>query len=145
MSFLNAVKSSAVDCVLNNDVNNQWLDEKDKIKCFEFNENEITKAQITQAYKLNIYDDLIIDNGQNANSSYSIDEQLIEIEASIENKDGTVDNNYNKYWLNRKTGVVYDYEDYYVIGTVKKEQGIIINYNGKFIIDKLVFYPIVQS
>lgn len=145
MSFLNAAKSSAVDCQLNNDVNNQWLDDKDKIKCFEFNENEIIKSQITQAYKLNIYDDLLIDNGQNSNKSYEINEQLVEINCVIENKDGSVEDNNKKYWLNRNSGVVYDYDDYYIIGTIKKDGDVLINYNGKFIIDQMVFYPLVKS
>lgn len=145
LSFLNAAKASAVDCVLNNDVNNQWLSDNDKIKCFEFNENEIVKSQTTQAYKLNIYDDLIIDNGQNSDKSFSVDEQLVEIDAVIENKDGSIDNDSKKYWLNRTSGVIYDYDDYYVIGTIKKDNDIFINYNGKFIIDKMVFYPLVKS
>lgn len=145
ISFLNAAKASSIDCILNNEVNNQWLDEKNKIKCFEFNENELIKSQITQAYKLNIYDDLLIDNGQNSNKSYAVDEQLIEISAVIENKDGSVDNDEKKYWLNRTSGVIYDYDDFYIIGTVKKIDDVLVNYNGKFIIDKMVFYPDIKS
>ena len=135
--FLDAAKSSAVDCRLNSEVNNKWTD--DKIKCFEFNENELIKEHTTQAYKLNIYDDFIIDNGMNSNNSYSVDEELIEVECIIEGE-----KNSKKYWLNKTSGVIYDYNDKYVIGTVKKDGDSYVNYMGKLIIDKLVFYPEVK-
>ena len=135
--FLDAAKSSAVDCRLNSEVNNKWTN--DKIKCFEFNENELIKEHTTQAYKLNIYDDFVIDNGMNSNNSYSVDEELIEVECIIEGE-----KNSKKYWLNKTSGVIYDYNDKYVIGTVKKDGDSYVNYMGKLVIDKLVFYPEVK-
>lgn len=138
MSFLNAAKSAAVDCRLNSEVNNKWVE--DKVKCFEFNENDLLKKQITQGYKLNVYDDMIIDNGLNSANSVGVDEELVEVECIIEGE-----KNSNKYWLNRKSGVVYDYEDVYVIGTIKKDGESFVNHNGKFIIDKMVFYPEVKN
>lgn len=143
-SFLNAAKSSAVDCRLNSEVNNRWVNDEDKVKCFEFNENEVMRSQVSQAYKLNIYDDFIIENGMNSNNSYSVDEELVEVECFIEGKDG-VSNDSKKYWLNRNSGVVYDYEDKYVIGSIKKDGDSFVNYKGKFIIDKMVFYPEVKN
>lgn len=144
MSFLNAAKSSAVDCRLNSEVNNKWVNDEDKIKCFEFNENEIMRSQISQAYKLNIYDDFIIDNGMNSDNSYGVDEELVEVECYIEDKDG-IKGNSDKYWLNRNSGIVYDYEDKYVIGSIKKDGESFVNYLGKFIIDKMVFYPDIKN
>ena len=89
--------------------------------------------------KLNIYDDFVIDNGMNSNNSYSVDEELIEVECIIEGE-----KNSKKYWLNKTSGVIYDYNDKYVIGTVKKDGDSYVNYMGKLIIDKLVFYPEVK-
>ena len=142
MTFLNAAKSSAVDCRLNSEVNNKWVE--DKIKCFEFNENELMKPQINQAYKLNIYDDFIIDNGMNSDNSYAIDEELVEVECFIEEKEGLSDRS-KMYWLNRKSGVVYDHADKYIVGSIKKDGDSFVNYEDKFIIDKLVFYPEVKN
>lgn len=142
MTFLNAAKSSAVDCRLNGEVNNKWVE--DKIKCFEFNENELMKPQINQAYKLNIYDDFIIDNGMNSDNSYSIDEELVEVECFIEEKEGLSDRS-KMYWLNRKSGVVYDHADKYIVGSIKRDGDSFVNYEDKFIIDKLVFYPEVKN
>lgn len=145
-SFLNAIKSASVDCILNQEANNRFLPDDEKIKCFEFNEDELLKPQITQAYKNNVIDDLLIDNGINSINSISSDEELVEINCVVEKDKNKIDfDDVNKYWLNRKSGVVYDYDDKYIIGAIKKDNGCFVNMNGIFIIDKLVFYPSIKN
>lgn len=144
-SFLNAVKSAAVDCELNNEANNRFLDNNNKIKCFNFNENELLNSQITQAYKLNIFDDILIDNGLNASNSIAKDEYLIEINCYLEKEKGKLSKDVNKYWLNKKSGVVYDYKDLYIVGAIKKINNCFVNINNNFIIDKLIFYPEIKN
>ena len=144
-SFLNAIKSASVDCELNKEANNKFLNDKDKIKCFNFNENELLNSQITQAYKINILDDILIDNGMNSSNSIAKEEELIEIECYIEKEKNKISNESHKYWLNKKTGVVYDYKDLFIVGSIKKINNAFINNNNKFIIDKLIFYPIIKN
>ena len=144
-SFLNAIKSASVDCELNKEANNKFLDNNNKIKCFNFNENELLNSQITQAYKLNLLDDVLIDNGLNSLNSISKDEELIEVNCYIEQQRGKLSKEINKYWLNKKSGVVYDYKDLYIIGSIKRQNNIFVNYDNKFIIDKLIFYPEVKN
>ena len=93
---------------------------------------------------LNIYDDFIIDNGMNSDNSYAIDEELVEVECFIEEKEGLSDRS-KMYWLNRKSGVVYDHADKYIVGSIKRDGDSFVNYEDKFIIDKLVFYPEVKN
>ena len=144
-SFLNAIKAAAVDCELNKEANNRFLPDKDKIKCFNFNENELLNSQITQAYKLNILDDVLIDNGMNSSNSIAKDEELIEIECYVEQNKGKLSKETNKYWLNKNTGIVYDHKDLYIIGSIKKINNSFVNIDNKFIIDKLVFYPEIKN
>lgn len=144
-SFLNAIKSSAVDCELNKEANNRFLQDKDKIKCFNFNENELLNSQITQAYKLNILDDVLIDNGMNSSNSITKDEELIEIECYIEQNKNKLSKETKKYWLNKNTGIVYDHKDLYIIGSIKQINNSFVNIDNKFIIDKLVFYPEIKN
>ena len=144
-SFLNAIKSASVDCELNKEANNKFLDNKHKIKCFNFNENELLNSQITQAYKLNILDDVLIDNGMNSSNSIQKDEELVEIQCYIEKEKNKLSKDINKYWLNRNSGIVYDYNDLYIVGSLKKINNSFVNYNNKFIIDKLVFYPEIKN
>ena len=81
----------------------------------------------------------------NSSNSIQKDEDLIEIECYIEKEKGKLSKEINKYWLNKKSGVVYDYKDLYIVGSIKKINNSFVNNNNKFIIDKLVFYPEIKN
>lgn len=76
-SFLDAVKESAIDCVLFKPHNSLVQD----YKCFQFEEPVLFEDQIGPAYKEDIVDDMRIDNGSNSINSATVKVKVLKIKA----------------------------------------------------------------
>ena len=155
-SFLHSLKEAAVDCELNIEMNKL----NNNIKCFKFNEKDLLNKQITQAYKMDLIDDLQISSGMNSKNSIEKQIKVVKINCVIETINKLNDNNNdnenilekvsysdsNLYWVNTETGAVYDLDYYYLVGQLKIDKdNNFVKYDDKvFIINKLVFYPKVK-
>lgn len=122
LSFIEAVKESAVDCELFKAHNMMGS----KYKCFMFNEDSLFEKPIGPAFQNKIEYDLKSDNGSNAKNSSRIKVKVIKIKAVKQIEE----NSYSKdidVWLNENTGIVYDNDLYYPIGKISKD------INGNFL------------
>jgi superfamily II DNA or RNA helicase len=138
LSFIEAVKESAVDCELFKNHNMMGS----KYKCFQFNEDSLFEKPIGPAFQQKLEYDMKIDNGLNSKSSNVMKVKVFKIKAVKKLSDNMYsDEKY--YWFNNNTGVVYDYDLNYPIGKVDKDE------NGQFvklesdtyIIDNLIMVP----
>ena len=143
-SFLNAVKEVAVDCELNYEVNKL---NQSNLKCFKFEERSLLTKQIEPAYKQDIIDDIQINNGSNSINSNLQKVKVFKINA-VQQLDINAEkySNIEKYWLNKDTGSVYDYNNKYLIGQLKIDENgnFVRNNENIFVIDKLVPYPVIK-
>lgn len=144
-SFLDAVKESAVDCVLNKNHNMILQD----YTCFQFEEPSIFDKNTGPAYKENIYDDMKIDNGSNSLKASTKKIKVIKISAVKKLSSVDEEDKYSKstdYWYYNESNVVYDYELYYAIGKVSLDENGIPNKLDKdtYIIDRIVPIPILD-
>jgi SNF2 family DNA or RNA helicase len=139
-SFTNIIKEAAVDCELFK--NHNMISEK--YNCFNFNENSLFDEQIGPAYKLNIMDDIRIDNGNNSINSKNIQIKVYKINAVIKINNEEYSSS-SFYWLNNDNYIVYDFDLYYPIGKIMIDEiGIPIKFNkNTYIIDKLVPIPFI--
>ena len=132
-SFLDAVKETAIDCELFKDVN--MLGQS--YPCFQFVEEDLFKENIGPAYKQDIREDELINNGTNSMTSQTIEIQVREIEAVFLLSGPEEERKYSEkklYWFYDESGVVYDYDLKYPIGKIEKD------YNGDFIkLDKTTY------
>jgi hypothetical protein len=138
VSFIEAVKESAVDCELFKNHNMMGS----KYKCFQFNENSLLETPLKPAYQKNLDYDIKMDNGLNAKNSNIQKIKVRKIKAVIK----THDDVYSKetlYWLYEKSGVVYDYQLYYPIGKISRDSDNNFNMldNEIYIIDVLIQIP----
>lgn len=125
-SFLDAVKETAIDCALFKDVN--MLGQS--YPCFQFVEEDLFKKNIGPAYKQDIREDELINNGTNSMTSQTIEIQVREIEAVLLMSKPDEERKYSDkklYWFYDESGVVYDYDLKYPIGKVEKD------YNGDYV------------
>lgn len=146
-SFLDAIKEVAVDCVLNQK-HNMLLEE---YKCFKFEQPSLFDKHITAAYKYDIDDDQLVNNGSNNPRAISVKIRVMKIVAVIQtSKPDDVKETYSKpqnYWYYSKSGVVYDYDLHYALGKIKTdEDGNPAKLNADvYIIDNLIPVPLIDE
>ena len=84
-----------------------------------------------------------MDNGLNSKGSIIKKIKVRKIQAVIKSAENNTYSNESYYWLYDDTGVIYDYELHYPIGTLERDNNNnfnIIN-NKIYIIDKLIQIP----
>jgi superfamily II DNA or RNA helicase len=118
-SFLDAMKEAAVDCMLNKAHNNLV----NKYRCFQFEEKSLFDNQIGPAYKVDLYDDLKINNGLNSQNSSVKRIKIVKIKAVIQLKpdENTDTDKYSKpedYWYSADSHTVYDIDLQFPLGKV---------------------------
>ena len=141
LSFIEAVKESAVDCELFKAHNMMGS----KYRCFKFNEDALFEKPIGPAYQTKIDYDLKSDNGSNSKDSNRVKIKVIKIKG-VKKID---DNSYSKeieVWFNELTGVVYDYILDYPIGRISKDSdgNFIKLENDIYIIDEVIDIPKIK-
>lgn len=140
LSFIEAIKESAIDCELFKTHNMMGS----KYKCFQFNEESLFEDNIGPAYNVNLDFDQKINNGLNSYDSLIKKIKVRKISASYK-----IDNILSKpkfYWYYDKTNIIYDYELNFPIGTIQIDEynnPIKID-NETYIIDKLINIPAFQ-
>jgi len=152
-SFLDAIKSAAIDCVLNKAHNFLVGD----YKCFQFEEKSLFDNNIAPAYKDDIYDDKKLDNGLNAVSSKVTTIRVVKIKAVLQlvaddvahSENISNDKKYSEpanYWYNEHSHVVYDFELHYAIGKVGVDnENIPLKLdNETYIITRIIPIPIIK-
>lgn len=141
-SFLDALKETAIDCKLNYAHNSVNQD----IKCFQFDEPSLFGKQIGPAYKRDILDDVLMNNGSNNPKSVTIKIKVTKIKAV--KKMG--DNKYSKaenYWYYSETGTVYDNNLHYAMGKIGKDSDgnpIKLDENV-YVIDRVIPIPMIRK
>ncbi len=145
-SFLDAMKEVAIDCVLNK--NHNML--RQQYKCFQFDEPSLFTKYVSSAYKFDIYDDMLIDNGLNSSKSVSMKIKVRKIKATKQlSKPEEEYIKYSKskfYWFYDKSGVVYDYDLHYPIGKVGiDDDGIHMKLDkDTYIITQIIPIPTIE-
>jgi superfamily II DNA or RNA helicase len=112
-SFLDALKSAAVDCELNKNHNHLGSN----YRCFKFEERSLFAKQIGPAYAIDLHEDERLDNGLDAPNTDVKRIKIIKISAVIETGEGK----YSKpadYWYSPETHSVYDYDTERLYGRV---------------------------
>jgi hypothetical protein len=139
-SFLDAIKETAVDCKLNATHNIFTGD----VKCFQFEEPSLFAKQIGPAYKKDIMDDINMNTGSNALQSVTVKIRVVKISAVILRGQDTYSDP-KLYWYYAESGVVYDYELYYPIGKVARDEhkNPVKLDKDTYVIDKLVPIPLI--
>jgi hypothetical protein len=128
LSFIEAVKESAVDCELFKNHNMMGS----KYKCFQFNEETLLDVPLRPAYQKNLDYDMKMDNGLNSKNSTIKKIKVRKIKAVI--KSGDAYSHETNYWLYEDTGVVYDYELNYPVGKLERD-----NNNNFSMIDNKIY------
>ena len=143
-SFLDAVKEAAIDCVLyknHNMINSKY-------KCFQFSENSLFDKYIGPAYRRNIQEDNMFDNGSNSSKFQTLTIKVKKIKAvkiiSIEPVRYSLP---DTYLFHKKTSMVYDVDMHYPVGKIK------LNENGDpeiykeniYVINKVIPIPIIEN
>jgi len=138
LTFINAVKEAAIDCELFKEHNMMGT----KYRCFNFNQESLLEDNIGPAYKINIDNDIILNNGLNSQNTKIMRIKVIKIKAVIKINDDLYSEDKN-YWYHPTNNVVYDYELNYIIGKLQKDENneLISLENNIYIIDKLVNVP----
>ncbi|ATZ80718.1 transcription termination factor [Bodo saltans virus] len=144
-SFLDAIKEAAVDCVLYKNHNMMTQD----YKCFQFDEVSLFDEQIGPAYKEDMSDNMKINNGSNSVNSKSVRIKVMKIQA-VKQLSNTPPIKYSEkeyYWYYPESGVVYDYDLYFAVGKVARDDKDIPKKLDKdtYIIDKLIPIPIIKE
>lgn len=140
-SFLDTLKEAAVDCRLNYAHNVL----KQDIKCFQFDEPSLFGKQIGPAYKKDVMDDILMNNGSNSIKSTTLKIRVTKILAVKKVGDGT-NTSPEKYWYYPESGIVYDYDLHYPIGLVERDAaGNAVKINKDvYIIDKTIPIPLIK-
>jgi len=141
LSFIEAVKESAVDCELFKAHNMMGS----KYKCFKFNEDALFEKPIGPAFQNRLEYDLKSDNGLNAKDSSSVKIKVIKIKAVKKIDENSYSNNI-EVWFNKITGIVYDLELDYPIGRINKDEdgNYIMLDNNIYIIDDVINIPSIK-
>jgi len=135
-SFLQVVRQVAIDCELFKDVNMT----DNKYQCFQFNQNSYFDEQIGPAYKLDILQDIKLNNGLNATNSIVKQIKTYKIKA-VKRLDKVFSQEIDA-WYNPDTGIVYDFDLKFPIGKVLKENDIPNKIKkGTYIIDNIIVIP----
>lgn len=142
-SFLDAVKEVAVDCVLyknHNMINSKY-------KCFQFSEHSLFDKYIGPAYRRNIHEDNMYDNGSNSSKFQTLTIKVKKIKAvKIISIDPIRYSLPDTYLFYKKTSMVYDIDMHYPVGQIKlNESGEPDIYKENiYIIDKVIPIPIIE-
>ena len=141
-SFLTTLKEVAVDCELfkNHNVQNN------EYRCFKFNQDSLFEKTIGPAFKDNLDYDTNLDNGYNSLNSEVVKlevQKITAVKKMSENKFTTE----MDYYMDNKTGIVYDIDLEFPIGKVYfDEDGIPqILKKGVYIISELIPIPMLKS
>ena len=128
-SFLLAIKQSAIDCILYNDIN---LHNNKKYNCFKISDNTQLSKSLSSMYITDIYSDLKL----NTIDQSIVQKQINVIEIKAVKKDET---EIDKYLLDIITGYVYDIDIHVLIGQILKDETGIFEMldSTTFIISKL--------
>ena len=145
-SFLDAIKESAIDCILNKN-HNMLVQE---YKCFQFDEQSLFDEHIGPAYKEDLYDDMKIDNGSNSMKSMTVKIKVMKISAVKKLSEGSENPKYSKpedYWFYESSGTVYDFDLKYPIGKISFDDNDIPNKLNKdtYIIDQIIPIPMIDA
>ncbi|AAV50619.1 putative transcription termination factor [Acanthamoeba castellanii mimivirus] len=117
-SFLGAMKEAAVDCELFKEHNMM----SQSYYCFKFPESAVTKTNVGPAYREDIKDDVKYDSGLNSKNSIVERIRVVKVNAVYQintDNNNPVYSSPTKYWYNKKTGMVYDFETHYPVGQVE--------------------------
>jgi len=144
-SYLDAVKEAAIDCVLFKE-HNMTVQE---YKCFQFDEPSLFDRQIGPAYKEDIQDDAMINNGLNSDDSTVVRIKAMKITGvRLLSKPTDDEPKYSKpqnYWYNSDSFVIYDYDLQYPIGKVATDEDNIPEKTDDdfYIIDQMIPMPLI--
>jgi superfamily II DNA or RNA helicase len=139
LSFIEAVKEAAVDCELFKNHNMMGS----KYKCFQFNEDILLDVPLRPAYQKNLDYDMKMDNGLNSKNSTIKKIKVRKIQAVIKSAESDTYSQEAYYWLFEETGTVYDYELYYPVGKLEKDNNNNFNMidNKIYIIGQIIQIP----
>lgn len=140
-SFLNTIKESAVDCELNKTHNMLTT----QYNCFKFDESTLFEKQIGPAYKMDLQDDIKIDNGSNSIFSQTIKLKIFKIKAVIKLNNKKY-SSAKDYWFNPESSIVYDYDLKFPIGKLEKDDdGLFIKLDmHTYVISYMIPIPLVK-
>src|SRR3989344_3600142 len=140
-SFLDAIKEVAIDCELFK--NHNMITEN--YKCFKFEDDILFDNQIGPAYKENLFDDELYNNGYNDINSVVEKIKIIKVNAVILLKDDKYSDS-NVYYLNPETNIIYDKDLFYIIGKILVDtNGIPKFHNDNYIISQMVPIGIISN
>jgi len=138
LSFLEAIKESAVDCELFKSHNMMGS----KYRCFQFNEESLLEDPVGPAFNDKIDYDQKINNGLNSRDSSIIKVKVRKINA-VHRISDNIYSTVKNYWYYEKTHIIYDYELNYPIGKIQLDDDsnpIKID-NQTYLIDRLINIP----
>jgi hypothetical protein len=141
MSFVEAVKETAVDCAIFKNHNMMGS----KYRCFQFTEDTLLSTPLKPAYQKNLDYDMKMDDGLNAKNSTIQKIKARSIIAVTILGDKAISKE-SKYWLNDNTGIVYDYELDYPVGKLERDENNNFKLidNKVYIINQLIQIPKYQ-
>lgn len=116
LSFIEAIKESAVDCEIFKNHNMMGS----KYKCFKFNENSLFDDNVGPAFQDKIEYDQKMDNGSNSKDSKRVKIKVRKIKA-VKKLDEKSYSEPIDVWYYDKSGVIYDLELNYPIGKIEKD------------------------
>lgn len=153
-SFLDAMKEGAIDCVLNKTHNSLVSD----YRCFQFDEKSLFDDHIAPAYIDDIYDDLKLDNGLNAQNSRVKRIKIVKIHAVTqlvsdedhETEPRPQEELYSEpkpYWFNAESLTVYDIELQFPLGKIgTDDDGLPLKLDkDTYIITRMIPIPIINT
>ena len=113
-----------------------------KYKCFQFEENSLFEKPIGVAYQKRFEYDEKIDNGLNSRTAEIKKIRVRKIKAVIK-VDDKIFSEDKYYWLYDESGVVYDYDLYYAVGKISKDDNgsLLMMDNDIYIIDVVIDIP----
>lgn len=138
LSFIDAVKESAVDCELfkaHNMMGTQY-------KCFQFNEESLFDKQIGPAFQNKLEYDMKINNGSNSKDSNRLKIKVRKIKA-VKRLEDNLYSNEEYYWLYEDSAVIYDLILNYPVGKLLKDDNnnFVELEKGIYIIDIIINIP----
>ena len=138
LSFIEAVKEAAVDCELFKHHNMMGS----KYRCFKFNEDSLFDKVIGPAYQQKIEFDIKTNNGLNSIDSKVNRIKVRKVKCVKKLESGNLSDD-NFYWLNDKTGIVYDIDLHYPVGKLEQDENnnFILLDNNIYIIQQLINIP----
>jgi hypothetical protein len=141
VSFIEAIKEIAVDCELFKSHNMMGS----KYNCFKFNEESLFDKNVGPAYNRNIEIDSKMDNGLNSLDSIKMKIKVRKIKVVNMIGEKTYSETINA-WLYESSGVIYNYDTYYAMGKLMKdENGFFMKLDKDiYIVDKVINIPIFK-